>query len=224
MREPKVKTENKSHRPRMSDIEVTGVMKERVTPNGRRAIKLRANERVDLRKQKLVESAVVLFLDVDRDHSWQEIATELGITVQHLKDLTKSQEFMDIYSGHFIELGHDPRLRATQSAVADMLPLAVRELRGLITDVNASANARLNAIKEVFRLSGMTEPVSQASDKTELAMFLKNAGMNVETMNIALPPEYLRAMAGEVIDVHPTTRSNPPPEDRIPVSENIPED
>lgn len=182
-----------SYSPEGGEVEVKGVLASRVK-GGKRRLKLTQTEKAELRRSRMVEAAVALFLDLEQDHTWQEIANELGISIPALKDLTKTEEFMEKYSQYFVELGHDPRVKATQAAVVDMLPLALAELRNLLAGSRVGGQAKLNAIKEVFRLSGLDAPKQAANDRTELAEFLKGAGVNIEQMNIVLPPEYLKAM------------------------------
>ena len=50
-----------------------------------------------------------------------------------LKDMTKTEAFIEAYDQHFAELGHDPRAKSARAALADMLPAAVRQLRSLLT-------------------------------------------------------------------------------------------
>jgi len=171
----------------INELKSTGVLKGRDAA-GRRKIKLRKADRKELRQQALVEAAVALFLDLESDHSWQEIADELGISIQTLKDITRSEEFDEIYNQHFSELGHDPRLKATQAALSDLLPAAVRQLRSLITDPGISASVRLNAIKEIFRLGGVSEPTQKKNNLQEVLEFLQaqNIAPNV---TIVKPPE-----------------------------------
>jgi hypothetical protein len=175
----------------VQDIQVTGALADGQDPlTGRRHINLNKRERKDLARQKMVETAVALFLDLEHDHTWQSIADELGISLQWLRQLTKTQEFMDCYNEHFAELGHDPRLRVAQAAIVDLLPLAVRQLRGLLTEERVPHTVRLSAIREVFKMNGI-EDAPPTSDKSELAKFLKEANVTVvqnNTMNV--PPEF----------------------------------
>lgn len=167
---------------RMDEIQVTGVLAERTNARGQRMIKLRKAERSDFLQQRRIEQAVALFLDLEADHSWQEIANQLGISVLGLKDLTKTKAFMETYSRHFVELGHDPRLRATQAAIVDLLPAAVRELREMVTGP-VSPQVKLQAIKEIFRLNGLEKIHDKASDRDELARFLKESGAQITMIN-----------------------------------------
>jgi hypothetical protein len=175
----------KSHSPivHLNEIEVTGPLADHADPvSGRRHINLNKDERRALANQARIEKAVSLFLDLEADHTWQQIADELHISLQWLRQLTKTKEFMDCYNEHFVELGHDPRLRATQAALADLLPVAFRQLRGLLTRSGVSDTVRLNTIREVLKLNGI-EDAPPVSDKSELAKFLKEANLTVVQNN-----------------------------------------
>lgn len=180
--------------------EIKRSLEERLLPDGRRAIKLRREERTALQRESQIEAAVAMFLDLEKDYSWEQIAEELGVSVITLKKITKSKEFADKYNEHFAELGHDPRLKASQAALVDMLPVAIRELKKLITTPGVSANVRLQAIKEVIRLNGIQPADAGMSDSAEYAQFLRKAGVNVEnaTINVSLPEEYKRAIEGYI--------------------------
>ena len=103
-------------RPRLDDAPMSGVFQEdRRLPDGRRQIQLRAHERRDIQQQRLFEGAAALFLDLDQKHTWRQIADELGISLSKLKDLTKSEEFEDVYNALLADISHDPRYRATQA-------------------------------------------------------------------------------------------------------------
>jgi hypothetical protein len=182
---------------KMNEIQVTGVLAERTNSRGQRMIKLRKAERKEFLHQRRIEKAVALFLDLEADHNWQEIADQVGISVMGLKDMTKTKEFMDVYSRNFVELGHDPRLRATQAAIADMLPSAVRELRELITGLS-TPTVRLAAIKEVLRLNGLDKVQDKSSDRDELARFLKESGAQItinNQQNNILPQDFQQNIA-----------------------------
>jgi hypothetical protein len=107
------------------DAKLTDVMAERLLPSGKRRLSLIKSEKKAIHRSLMIERAVALFLDIDHDHTWDEIARELGVSMVSLKDLTKSDEFVEKYSEFYAELGHDPRLRASQAALVDMLPAAV---------------------------------------------------------------------------------------------------
>ena len=177
-----------SHK-RLDTITVTGAMAERRMADGRRKLMPSHKEKTALMRQRNVEAAVALFLDLEHDHSYEEIARTLGFSTVTLRKLTKSQEFMDCWNEHFIELGHDPRLRATQAALTDMLPMAIREMKQLL--LTAPPNVRFAVIKEVIRLNGIDTPKAPHSDTDELKQFLTAQNVNiVGTMNINPGAEY----------------------------------
>ena len=183
----------------LADLQVTGALADGQDPiTGRRHINLNKRERKDLSHQRTVETAVALFLDLDNDHTWQQIADELGVSLQTLRQLTKTQEFMDRYNEHFAELGHDPRLRVAQAAMVDLLPVAMRQLRSLLTEERVPHAVRLSAIKEIIRLNGI-ENAPPFSDKNELTKFLKDANVTTvvqnNTINNNMPPEYAQKIA-----------------------------
>ncbi len=178
---------------KLKDAEVTGALAERIDEGGRRRIKLRAEEREVLQRRQRAEAAAALFLDLEQGRTWAQIAQEIGISPHQLRDVTKSPEFDEAYNQLFGELGHDPRFRAAQGALADMLPLAIRELKKLITSENTAGGVRLRAIIEVLRLNGLAEPQQQQTDRQELAQFLNNHQLDLVTMRVPVPPEYLDA-------------------------------
>jgi len=175
------------------EVAVTGVLANRVK-SGKRRLMLTKDERKELKHQQLVERAVALFLDLETPHTWKQMSELLGISQPALKDLTKTQEFMDAYSAFYVELGHDPRLKAAQGSIADMLPTAINALRNLLTDPLTKDTVKLNVIREIIRLNGMGAPESKNNDRQELAEFLKGAGVNIQQMNVALPPDYIAHM------------------------------
>jgi hypothetical protein len=192
-------------------VEISGVLKERMN-NGRRAIKLRQGERRTLLRQQRVETAVSMFLDLRQSYSWQDIADDLDISVMALKDLTKTKEFNDCYNSFYVELGHDPRLKASQMALTDLLPNAVQELRGLLTSAETPPSVKIKVIQEIFKQNGLGAPESNKSDRGDLAKFLKDVGVNIENVNVLkLPDEYERAEK-EYVDAVTEIKEEPPTE------------
>lgn len=198
-------------RPKLTDIVPTGVFEERQLPDGRRKITLRKAERRQLKKQQLAEAAAALFLDLEHERTWADIANELGLSTSKLRDLTKSPEFDSAYNKLFAELGHDPRYKAAQGHISDMLPVAVRELKNLLSSPNTPAGVRLKAIERILLLNGLHEPQEQHSDRQELVKFLVEHRINVEAVGLPLPNDYQKALAEyapEVVDaveVHDVT-------------------
>jgi hypothetical protein len=195
-------------RRKLSDASPTGALDERRLPDGRRKIKLRRAEREALARRQRAEAAAALFLDLETGRTWADIAQELDLSPAQLKDLTKTPEFDAAYNMLFAELGHDPRFRAVQGALADMLPLAVRELKNLLTLPGTPAGVRLKAAEKIMDLNGISKPQQQHSDRQELVRFLVEHRINFEDLAIPVPPEYAQTMRslpegvveGEVIE------------------------
>lgn len=179
----------KRRRRKLAEIEITGVLAERMDDRGRRRIKLRAHERDAFERSAMIEKAVALFLDTRSDHSWDQIAQALGISVMALKDLTKSQAFMDKYDEHFAELGHDPRLKGAQAALVDLLPKAVRELSLLLSSGDTPPSVKMKAIEKILELNGIRPNKGGEMDRAELMEFLKSANITInQQQNNYLPP------------------------------------
>jgi hypothetical protein len=77
-----------------------------------------------------------------------------------------------------------------------MLPLAVRELKELLTDNRTSLGVRLKAIERVMVLNGLTEP--QHSDRQELVRFLVEHRISLDNAAIPVPEEYLEGEVSEI--------------------------
>jgi hypothetical protein len=178
-------------RTKVGDLKQTGILAARA--EGRRVIKLRKDERAVLLFREKVEKAVALFLDLHTERTWAEIARELGISIPALQDLTKSDEFNEIYNEYFAELGHDPRIKVSQQALADMVPIAIRTLKEILSDPDATTSARLKAVEMVFRMAGVERIQPKESDKSELTNFLLAKGINIEQVTVQLPPDLRRA-------------------------------
>jgi hypothetical protein len=175
----------------LAETKITGPMAERVTANGRRRLQLSQGERKALARNQKIESVVALFLDLQGNHTWEEIAREVGLSIMGLKDLTKSDEFIAVYNQHFVELGHDPRLRASQAAIVDLLPAAVNELKTMLVSAETPASVKFNAIKEILKLNGIEGSKAGQNDKQEVAEFLKKLGTTtINNVNVNMPAEY----------------------------------
>lgn len=174
-------------RKHLEEAALTGALAERRTADGRRKIKLNAEEKRLLNRSEMIERAVRLFLDLDGDHTWQEIAGELGVSIMALKDLTKTQEFIEVYDQHFAELGHDPRLRSAQAAIVDLLPLAVRELKELVSDKSVPPSVRFRAVEKILDLNGVGPQKGGQLDRHELMEFLRGANISITQNNLSTP-------------------------------------
>lgn len=178
----------------LETMQITGALADRLMPDGRRRIRLSAAERRALTKQQKAEQAVALFLDLETGRTWAQIATEMDLTGEQLRDLAKTDEFDIAYNAMFGDLGHDPRFKVAKSALADLLPTAVREMRTMLTAEKTPAAVRLKVIQDVLKLNGMAEPQQQQSDRQELAQFLVANKIDITQMNMAIPPEYMDAL------------------------------
>ena len=178
--------------------ETTGALAERKTATGQRRIHLTTTEREEFQTQEMIEHAVALYLDIYERHSTQEIAEELGISVYQLRNLIRSEAFEKVYNEHFLELGHDPRLQATRSAMVDLLPDSMQALKDVLT--GTSNAAKVQAVKLVWDYVGLTKPDIPDSDRKEAIEFLKEEGLKVVNMNINLPSEY-----GQALDTYEET-------------------
>jgi hypothetical protein len=198
-------------RRKLDEEKVSEVFEDRRHSDGRRKIKLRANERHALVRQQRAEAAAALFLDLEVGRTWAEIAEELGLSPAQLRDLTKTDEFDAAYTTLFAELGHDPRFRAAQAAVGDLLPLAIRELKTLLTGPRTPAGVKLKAVEKVLALNGLSNSPPPHSDRQELAEFLGKHNLSLtQVNNFNVPPEYTERMSnfhevfnGEVEEVSP---------------------
>jgi hypothetical protein len=189
----------------LAETKITGPMAERVTASGRRRLQLSQGERKALARNQKIESVVALFLDLQGNHTWEEIAREVGLSIMGLKDLTKSDEFIAVYNQHFVELGHDPRLRASQAAIVDLLPAAVNELKTMLVSNETPASVKFNAIKEILKLNGIEGSKAGQNDKQEVAEFLKKLGTTtINNVNVNMPAEYAdkitQYIEGEYVD------------------------
>ena len=185
-----------SRRAKLEEENVTGVLATSMESNdrGRRKISLTKAERQDLWRQQLAEAAAALFLDLEKKHKWKDIAAELDISLNTLRDITKSKEFDTAYNALFAELGHDPRYRAAQAHLSDMLPTAIYEL-GRIVDGSSGAapSIQLRAITKVIELNGLTGHDNAVTSREDLAQFLQD--MRVAASPKVVPPEeYQQAM------------------------------
>jgi hypothetical protein len=191
-----------SHR-KLEDANPTGALDERRLPDGRRKITLRRDERQALQRRQRAEAAAALFLDLEEGRTWAQIADELDISPAQLRDLTKTQAFDRAYNQLFAELGHDPRYRAAQGALGDMLPLAIRELRALLTSPETAGGVKMRAIERVIALNGLNEPEPAMQDRQDMVKFLVEHNIKLSEVQITVPGEYQEALAlpeGEVAE------------------------
>jgi hypothetical protein len=175
------------------------VLDERKLPDGRRKITLRKSERDAMVRRQRAEAAASLFLDLEVGRTWAQIAQELGLSTAQLKDLTKTKEVDEAYNQLFAELGHDPRYKAAQGALSDMLPLAVNELKQILTNRSIAAGTRLKAVERVMALNGLSGEKPIQSDRSDLVKFLVEHKISLDDMKVPVPNEYNEYM-NEIVD------------------------
>jgi hypothetical protein len=155
----------------------------------RRRIKLTKADRERLHEERLAEAAAALFLDLESPRKWTEVAEALNISLDTLKNLTRGELFQQKYDALMAELGHDPRYKAVQAGMADLLPVALRQLEGLIR--TGPPQVKMQAIKFLFETSGVkVKPPDESDDRARLAEFLQKANITQNNIQITLDPEY----------------------------------
>lgn len=182
---------------------VTGALDDRRYPDGRRRIKLTRNERRELQRQERAEAAAYLFLDLEQSRTYAEIAEELGISVNALKDLTRTPEFDKAYNELQPELGHDPRYKAARTALMDMLPHAIVELKNLLTNPRTPASVKFRAIEKVLELNSIDAP-DVRNERQEIVQFLIDNRIDARQFGFTIPPEYMQSYeeVNVIDDVH----------------------
>jgi len=188
----------------LKEEDVTGALEENKHPDGRRKIKLTKRERQELVRRERAEAAAFLFLDLEQSRTYAEIAEELGISVHGLKDLTRTPEFDKAYNDLQPELGHDPRYRAARTALMDMLPNAIVELKNLLTNTRTPPTVKLKAIEKVLELNNIDAP-SVHNERQEIVQFLIDNRIDARQFGFTVPVEYMEAYQAslEVVDVEP---------------------
>lgn len=188
---------------KLSETEISGVLAERRYDDGRRKIKLRKDERKAMIKQKDAEAAAALFLDLEEARNWDDIAAELDMSVHQLKALTKTPEFNLAYNALFPDIGHDPRYKAAQGALSDMLPAAIQQLKSLLTNPQTPPSVRLKAVDKVLSLNAVAQEGNKASDRSEMVKFLTQQNISMQDVKILVPEDYMKAMVEyETVDAN----------------------
>jgi hypothetical protein len=98
-----------------------------------------------------------------------------------------------------VKLGRDPRFRAAQASLCELLPVAILQLRNILTQPSTSAGVRLRAVEKVLQLNCLKEPEQQASDRKALAEFLVTHNIKFESVGMYVPQEYQDAY-NDVVD------------------------
>ncbi len=169
----------------------------RALPDGRTKIQLTTDERAAARSNLQVEEAIIMFLDIEQSHTYNEIAETLGISVAALKRLTATDIFQNMYTEQLAVVGHDPRLQAATANMLDLVSPAMRKLRGILTSVSTSDTVALKAIQMVLDAAGVGASTS-VDDPRALQDFLRNNGATIQgdvnVLQIVTPDSYLEAM------------------------------
>jgi hypothetical protein len=122
-----------------------------------------------------------------KPRKWSEVAEELNISLDTLKNLTRGELFQQKYDLLMAELGHDPRYKAVQAGMADLLPVALRQLDGLIR--TGPPQVKMQAIKFLFETAGVKiKPPDESDDRQKLAEFLQGANITQNNLTITLDP------------------------------------
>jgi len=113
-----------------------------------------------------------------------------------LKRLTQSPQFQDIYDNAMLMVGHHPRMLALQAGLPELIPLAHRALRRLLSPGTAHT-AQVAAVKLLFDTLDVAGQQT-ADDPTQLNNFLTQNGVSVEgdlvvNVNLPIPKEYQAA-------------------------------
>jgi hypothetical protein len=174
----------------ITDLDLSGTPPERIHSDGRRRLKLTAQERKDIRHKRLIDKAVTLFLDIEEGYTRDQMCEILRISPSKLKDITKEEYFVERYNQRLLDIANDPVAAASQAAIVEALPKATRALLELLEA--SSETVRLRAVETIFKQAGIKPPDTAVGERSELTEFLRNANVNVEQLNI-VPAEFLEA-------------------------------
>ena len=199
--------------------ETDGPLAKRKDALGRRQLTLTKDERKELQESRLIDRLVLLYLDLDRKYTQDEIAEKLEITRGQLNNLIRTKEFEDRWNEHFIELGRDPRIKATQASIAELLPAAFSTLKEAVEEGDVPWTVRIKAVEKIFELAGIERPQTVDSNRKEFEEFMKKkqdeAG-KAENIVISIPSAYAESLQkyqkvnediieGEAREVDPTS-------------------
>ncbi len=144
-------------------------------------------------KQAMAEKLAGMYLDPERAWRRAEMAEALGMTPKRFRNFIHSDIFRQVYEETLLRLTEDPGPRAVQAKIIeDLLPQAYRTLQWELSG-EAPASVRQKARQDVFRLAGISETPTQASDRHEIAAFLAAQNVNLN-LHLPLPPAYQEAL------------------------------
>ena len=164
-------------------------------PTGKKHINLTKGERKSLSKRQEMETAIALFLDLEQDRTWAQIADELNISKSALQRMSRTPEFTALYDEATIAIGHDPRLQAVAQGVGDLLPAAFRRLRSLINDDSVADGVALGAVKHLFEMAKVGE-LLEREDPAQFNNFMLANGVVItgKSIQVNIPLIYADAM------------------------------
>jgi hypothetical protein len=176
-------------------------------PDGRQRINLTKDERRFLAENLQIEQAVALFLDLEQDRNYKQIAEEMGVTDTQLATMIKSPAFQKVYEANLANVGHDPRLKAVVTGMSDLLPSAFRKLKTILSAGDTPPGVALRAVEDLFKWMKVTEN-NDDGDPQALTNFLKANNVTIQgdlnMLQIGTPQEYKDAMqkayGTEVVD------------------------
>jgi hypothetical protein len=156
----------------------------------------------DADEGSLVDFVIPLFVDHEQRYTDHEICDQvrrsfgIDFDIDDLLRLQKTPTFQERWP--LSEFGMDPRVAAARHAFADLLSLAMDQLRTLLTSANTPATVKMRAIQLITDMNKVENEQAQPSNMGELVKFLDGLGMgsqinqlNVRTLIYqSLPQEY----------------------------------
>ena len=178
-----------------------GAMRERITPSGRRNLMLTIKERKEFSRSEAIEHAVACYLNVSKTRmSETQMAEECGLTISAFKNMTRSDDFIELYSKNYEDLGHSPLLNPAKTMIGNMLIKSLGIFDELMSDADTPANTRFQMIKWAVEMNGLQAPKPVGSDKDELTNFLKDANVTQINNNTLVLPDGFHEKIHEYVD------------------------
>ena len=163
-------------------------------------------ERELLAKNRQLEEAVALFLDPEVDRTNRQIAEQLGMSLDKLKRMMQTEAFRDLYEAQLVDIGHSPRLKQARASIDELLPLATRVVRNILTDPNAPPGVRLKAAEKILEYAPKDNGVGD--QVKEFTAFLAVFQNKTDKVTVTVPNEYADAMKRfaepEIVDAEVT--------------------
>jgi len=144
-------------------------------------------------KKSMAEKVAAMYLDPEHEWSRRDMQEALGMTTKRFRNFIQSDIFKQVYEETLLKLTEDPGPRAVQAKIIEeLLPEAYRTLRWELSAA-APPSVRQKARQDVFRLAGVSEVQTQASDRHEIAAFLNAQNVNL-SLKVEVPQEYAEAV------------------------------